>query len=148
MAVIRNRDAGTKKNDYMFYPLNHRLFRRNKTKHARQPAMEGLEVVLTLAGGAIVRVKTGRIITRETRRGHSNIVAAVVPEGVTTIGASAFDLCSSLDSVTIPEGVTTIGAYAFRGCTSLTSLTIPEGVTTIGDAAFRGCTSLASVTIP
>ena len=61
-----------------------------KTKHARQPAMEGLEVVLTLAGGAIERVKTGPIFTGEILRGRSNIVAAVVPEGVTTIGEYAF----------------------------------------------------------
>ena len=36
--------------------------------------MEGLEVVLTLEGGAIVRVTTGPIITGETLQGHSNIV--------------------------------------------------------------------------
>ena len=84
--------------------------------------MEGLEVVLTLAGGAIVRVKTGPIITGEDLQGHSNIVAAVVPEGVTTIGACAFYGCTSLASVTIPDGVTTIGQSAFEGCSSLVSV--------------------------
>ena len=67
--------------------------------------MEGLEVVLTLAGGAIVRVKTGPIFTGETLQGHGNIVAAVVPEGVTTIGEYTFRGCTSLDSVTIPVGL-------------------------------------------
>ena len=42
-----------------------------------RPATEGLEVVLTLAGGGIERVKTGPIITGETVRGRINIVAAV-----------------------------------------------------------------------
>lgn len=35
-------------------------------------------------------------------------------------------------NVTIPEGVTSIGDSAFNGCESLTSVTIPEGVTIIG----------------
>ena len=34
--------------------------------------------------------------------------------------------------VTIPEGVTSIGDSAFSGCSGLTSLVISEGVTSIG----------------
>ena len=71
-----------------------------------------------------------------------------IPEGVTTIGDSAFSGCTSLESITIPEGVTTIENSAFFGCTSLKSVVIPEGVTTIGNSAFFGCTSLKSVVIP
>ena len=52
-----------------------------------------------------------------------------IPEGVTTIGATAFRGCSALTQVEIPEGVTTIGAHAFGGCKSLTHVTIPDGVT-------------------
>ena len=43
---------------------------------------------------------------------------------VTEIGASAFEDCSSLVSVTIPEGVTSIGSYAFASCTALTSIDV------------------------
>ncbi len=46
---------------------------------------------------------------------------------------------------TIPNGVTSIGSSAFRDCTSLTSVTIPNSVTSIGYQAFYGC-SLTSVT--
>ena len=67
---------------------------------------------------------------------------------VTTIGNYAFGGCTSLTSVTIPGSVTTIGNDAFNGCTLLTSVTIPGSVTTIGDYAFNYCTSLTSVTIP
>ena len=67
--------------------------------------------------------------------------------GLTSIGSSAFENCSSLTSVTIPNSVTSIGPDAFRYCSSLTSITIPNSVTSIGSDAFRGCSSLTSVTI-
>jgi hypothetical protein len=51
-------------------------------------------------------------------------------------------------SLTVPDGVTTIGYSAFRGCTGLTSVTIPGSVATIGDSAFGVCTGLTAITIP
>ena len=66
-----------------------------------------------------------------------------IPDGVTTIGPSAFFVCSNLTSVTIGVSVTTIGDSAFAHCISLTSITIPDSVTTIGDHAFRNCSSLS-----
>ena len=44
----------------------------------------------------------------------------VIPAGVTSIGASAFEGCSGLTSVEIPAGVTSIGSDAFDGCSGLT----------------------------
>jgi hypothetical protein len=45
---------------------------------------------------------------------------------VTSIGASAFQNCSGLTSITIPSSVTNIGAYAFDSCTNLTGITVDE----------------------
>ena len=70
----------------------------------------------------------------------------VIPEGVTSIGSSAFKRCSGLTSITIPNSVTNIGSYAFSGCSGLTSITIPNSVTSIGSEAFSGCSGLTSVT--
>ena len=67
---------------------------------------------------------------------------------VTSIGQSAFCLCSNLTSVTIPNSVTSFGQDAFFGCSGLTSFIIPNSVTTIGIAAFTKCSGLVSITIP
>ncbi len=77
-----------------------------------------------------------------------NAINVTIPDGVTSISASAFTNCTSLSSVTIPDSVTSIGDYAFRGCSGLTSITIPDRVTSIGDYTFYDCGSLTSITIP
>ncbi len=76
------------------------------------------------------------------------IKSVTINSGVTSIGDSAFESCTSLTSVTIPDSVTSIGSWVFYNCTSLTSVTIPNSVTSIGFGAFYGCTALTSVTIP
>ena len=88
-------------------------------------------------------------------RAYQNAVQKVeIGEGVTSIGGSAFQSCSSLASITIPEGVTSIGNKAFQSCLSLASITIPESVTSIGGYAFSNCSSMryydftASASVP
>jgi hypothetical protein len=47
--------------------------------------------------------------------------------------------------VTIPNGVTSIGRSAFKGCTSLATVTIPSSVKSIGFDAFHDCGNLTSL---
>lgn len=77
-----------------------------------------------------------------------SFTSVTIPDGVTSIGDYAFANCSRLPSITIPGSVTSIGNYAFRFCGGLTSMTIPDGVTSIGDYAFYWCGGLRSVSIP
>jgi len=66
---------------------------------------------------------------------------------VTSIGTSAFEGCSELQSVTLPSSLTAINTDAFWGCTKLGSVNLEEGLTSIGQRAFYNC-NLTSVTIP
>jgi len=68
-----------------------------------------------------------------------------IPEGVTYIGAGAFDNCGSLERIDIPASVTHIGWYAFNSCVNLTSVIIPEGVERMDGYAFSNCSSLTSI---
>ena len=78
----------------------------------------------------------------------SGLTSVVIPDSVTSIGNAAFSACSGLKSVDIPDSVTSIGNDAFGYCKGLTSVDIPDSVTSIGNGAFSDCISLTSVDIP
>ena len=67
-----------------------------------------------------------------------------IPRTIKTIGASAFQNCTSLRNIEIPVGV--ISVDGFSGCTGLRAIEIPAGTTSIGD--FSGCENLESIRIP
>ena len=72
----------------------------------------------------------------------------IIPDGITTIGSSAFMYCKDLFSIDIPTSVTSIGTNAFYMCKDLSSINLPYGLETIQRAAFAECYSLESVTLP
>ena len=80
---------------------------------------------------------------------NSNLKNVVIPKSAITIGASAFENCSSLTNVSFPGGnsLKTIGEEAFRGCKSLSSISLPKTCTSLGSNAFEDCRGLSSITI-
>ena len=74
---------------------------------------------------------------------RDSILAVVVAEGVTTVGANAFRGLAA-ETAQLPGTLTEIGDYAFSG---LRSVNLPEGLQRIGRNAFS-FTSLETVTIP
>ena len=68
-----------------------------------------------------------------------------IPQGITSIGDSAFSSCDSLTSVSIPDSVTSIGDSAFSYCYFLTSVSIPDSVEQIGTNPFAACFELKSI---
>ena len=80
--------------------------------------------------------------------GCSSLTSITIPDGVTSIDYAAFYYCNSLTNINIPDNVTCIGQFTFYFCSSLTNITIPEGVTNIGGGAFSFCRSLTSIALP
>lgn len=72
---------------------------------------------------------------------------AQIPNGVTSIGPTAFKNAPGLTSVTIPDSVTSLGSEAFADTLSLASVTFGSSIVTIGDDAFNG-TSITGVALP
>lgn len=68
-----------------------------------------------------------------------------VPEGVRTIGDTAYGNCYSLVTVTLPEGLISIGNSVFSGASMLDTVNIPASLQTMGTGVFTNCTSLKHV---
>ena len=80
--------------------------------------------------------------------GCSGLTSITIPSSITSLGESCFSGCRGLTSITIPSSVTSLGASCFWDCRGLTSITIPSSVTSLGENCFAYCTSLTSITIP
>ncbi len=77
-----------------------------------------------------------------------SIKSIVIPEGVVTIGSSAFSGCTSLENISFPKSLESIGSHAFGSCTALRNIKIDDNVKDFGIEVFAGCTLLENVTLP
>jgi len=72
----------------------------------------------------------------------------LIEDGVTSIGAKAFEECEYMTDIAIPETVTAIGHDAFFDCMRLPAITLPAGLKIIDDQVFAFCEALSSIIIP
>lgn len=72
----------------------------------------------------------------------------LLPEGVTEIGAMAFNACYALKRIGLPQSLRVIGPDAFLCCEALEEVLLPEGLERIGEEAFFNCASLRIPEIP
>ena len=67
------------------------------------------------------------------------IESVIINEGVTSIGAYAFQNCTALTLVELPDSLEYMGSNAFENCDSLKSMELPVGIKTINDFVFDSC---------
>ena len=72
----------------------------------------------------------------------------VVPEGVETIGAFAFENTLRIEAVRLPATLRELGDGAFSTCGNLKEIDLPENVKEIPAGCFLGCASLERVSAP
>jgi hypothetical protein len=100
-------------------------------KIASAIASSGKYVSLNLSGNVLTTIPDLAFFDKSTDKGSATLTSITIPNGVASIGESAFASCNSLISVTIPNSVTTIGKWAFFNCTVLVKVTIPTNVTSV-----------------
>ena len=76
-----------------------------------------------------------------------NFTTFDIPEGITSIGNSAFYGCLALANVGLPNGITSIDFFAFAYCSALKTIEIPSSIESIGENSFQGCRTLETITI-
>lgn len=67
---------------------------------------------------------------------------------INTIGTSAFEDCTSLETVVFNAYVKDIPDQCFYNCSALNTVVMNDRIQTIGKFAFGNCTSLKEITIP
>ncbi len=100
--------------------------------------------VLTITGsGAMYDYSIGTAPWDSVR---SEITAVVFPDGMTSVGKSAFYGCTGIEEIVIPDSVTVINDGAFRGCKGVTSITVPCSVKVVStNYTFSDCTAVTTV---
>ena len=79
---------------------------------------------------------------------QGGIKKVVIEEGVTSIGANAFNAGYGIMLVELPESLRLIGSSAFRACYDLMEIKLPAGLQEIEHSAFEACWSLKKIEVP
>ena len=75
----------------------------------------------------------------------NTITQVILSDGVTSLGAYAFQDYDSLTSVSFGSSLVNIGKDAFSSCDALTSVTLPATFKKFGENCFRSCKNLKEI---
>ena len=119
-----------------------------KTIGSRNPfnGCKSLTSIIVESNNAVYdsRNNCNAIIHTETNELISGCKNTEIPSSVVSLGPYSFGQCN-FTSITIPNGVTSIGHSAFQYCFDLETISIPKSVTSIDHNAFNSCKSLTDV---
>ncbi len=80
-------------------------------------------------------------------QGNTSLESVTIPDGVVLVDRQGFSQCSRLRILNLGKTVKVIREYAFNRCDSLESVILPDNVTSVETGAFSYCKSLQSVFI-
>ena len=109
----------------------------------RYSGQEGDVEIPSQIGGQRVTV-----IADEAFMNNGLLENVTVPDGVVSIGRSAFQGSYNLKSISLPRTLRSIGDSAFRSAGRLESITIPEGITSLPDYVFDRCMKMTEIYLP
>ncbi|MBQ5790239.1 MAG: leucine-rich repeat domain-containing protein, partial [Thermoguttaceae bacterium] len=100
-----------------------------------------LKTIEIAPGSAAFKNVGGAVLSKDGKTlywvpGRRSLTEYVVPDGVETIAADAFNGFWELKKIRLPKGLKTIARDAFNGCHKLTTITIPASVVEIAPSAF------------
>ena len=99
-------------------------------------------------GGDVIIPEGVVTIGRSAFESKSNVKSVTFPTSLVTLDYGAFWGCYNLRKISLPYGVKNIESYAFYNCQSLEDFDLPESVETISSYAFQLCTKLTKMVIP
>ena len=102
--------------------------------------------------GTMILSGTGAVAAYDDRKDapwggyNDQILGLEVQKGITSV--SGFGYCRNLREVSLPEGLISLGKSAFLSCAQIQEIRLPKSLKTLGDGALAGCRSLTEIELP
>lgn len=102
--------------------------------------------------GTMILSGTGAVAAYDDRKDtpwndyRNQILGLEVQKGITSV--SGFSYCENLREVSLPEGLISLGKSAFLSCAQIQEIRLPKSLKTLGDGALAGCRSLTEIELP
>lgn len=116
----------------------------------REPGQCGETMYYSYAGGTLTVTGSGAMddYTQGTAPWEGDrllIKTVVIGDGITYIGASAFENYDQLTQVQLGKDVYEIGTAAFKSCDALKEIRFPKSFRIFGEESFRSCALMSKM---